>query len=240
MKRIILLITLFFLSSTSVANELQTRRDIGEQVKDLVLSQKYSQLEAMAKEFREKELRTPSGLWMLTLFYGAIDKINTYQEKDPQAWEPFHKKIEASKEVLVNSKELSSQDPHWYVVMANIATIQSWKEEEFQVLVREGLIRNKYYFQLYFDIMGYYTPKWHGSAEKIEAFARNTVEKTKEKEGAGMYARIYWAASQSQFQGRLFENSNVRWGAMSKGIDDVLKKYPDQWNINNLRFFLAL
>jgi hypothetical protein len=88
--------------------------------------------------------------------------------------------------------------------------------------------------------MGYYTPRWHGSAEEIEAFARNAVERTKEKEGAGMYARIYWAASQSLFQGRLFENSNVRWEIMRKGIDDVLQKYPDQWNINNFALFSCL
>jgi len=27
---------------------------------------------------------------------------------------------------------------------------------------------------------------------------------------------------------------------MSKGIDDVLAKYPDQWNINNFAFFSCL
>lgn len=67
----------------------------------------------MAKKFREDELKTTSGLWMSTLFYGGF--------------------------------EVSAQDPHWYVVMADIATIQSWGEKEFQKLVDEGLTNNPYY-----------------------------------------------------------------------------------------------
>jgi len=289
MKISLLLVTLFFLTSTSTANELQDRRDINNQIKKLVLNNNFSRLEDIAKRFREKESRTSSGLWMLTLYYGAVEEIIPYKEKDPllwsslvqkadlwiekypesptpyiaksiilkkeawsirgtqyaktvkpEAWEPFYKKIDESKAVLIKNKKISSQDPHWYVVMTDIATIQSWNEEKFEELIQEGLNKNQYYFQLYFDIMAYYTPKWHGSAEKIEAFANSAVERTKSKEGAGMYARIYWAASQSQFQGQLFQNSDVRWDVMSKGIDDVLEKYPDQWNINNFALFSCL
>jgi hypothetical protein len=289
MKKIILAVTLFLLSSISMANELQTREDINKQVKELVLNQKYSELEVMAEKFREDELRTSSGLWMLTLFYGAIGEINRHNKKDPEAWiglrknvdswmskypnsptpyiaksiilkdeawsirgngysssvkpeswKPFHKKVEESRVVLEDSIDVSSQDPHWYVVMTNIATIQSWKEDKFESLIKNGLTKNQYYFQLYFDVMNYYTPRWHGSAEKIEAFANQAADRTKEKEGAGMYARIYWAASQVHFEGRIFENSDVRWEVMSKGISDVLKKYPDQWNINNFALFSCL
>lgn len=63
----------------------------------------------------------------------------------PEAWKPFHEKIASSREILSNSKEVSAQDPHWYVVMADIATIQSWGEKEFQKLVDEGLANNPYY-----------------------------------------------------------------------------------------------
>lgn len=157
-----------------------------------------------------------------------------------ESWQPFNEKIQAAKDILLESKSISSQEPHWYVVMVDIATEQSWQDAAFEELVDEGLARYPYYYQLYFDIMNYYTPKWHGDPVKIEAFASRAAELTKKKEGAGLYSRIYWAASQSQFKGRLFQNSHVRWPLMSQGIDDVLREYPDQWNINSFALFACL
>lgn len=156
------------------------------------------------------------------------------------AWKPFYEKVAESKRVLEKSRAISSKDPHWYVNMAEIAIIESWSEKDFDSLINQGLEESPYYFELYFEAMRYYTPKWHGDAEKIERFARSALERTRDKEGYGMYARIYWAASQSQFKGRLFERSDVNWMTMKKGINDVLDKYPDQWNINNFALFSCL
>lgn len=156
------------------------------------------------------------------------------------AWKPFHEKIELSRATLEKSKLISNNDPHWYATMADIATIQSWEETDFKKLFDEGYVKYPNYYQMYFNAMIYYTPKWKGNANKVELFASEILEKTKSKEGFALYARIYWAASQTQFQGKLFENSKVRWNIMSKGIDDVLKKYPDQWNINSFALFSCL
>jgi len=157
-----------------------------------------------------------------------------------EAWAPFYKKIEESRRVLEESQSVSKLDPNWYVVMSDIANIESWENYKFEKLINEGLSSNPYFYQLYFSAMYYYTPKWHGNAKQIEEFARAALERTKEQEGHSMYARIYWFASQSQFEGELFDRSDVDWSLMSKGIDDVLIKYPDQWNINNFALFSCL
>jgi hypothetical protein len=124
--------------------------------------------------------------------------------------------------------------------MASIATGLGMNKSEFQKLIDEGLKREPLYYQLYFTAINYFTPKWHGSAKEIEEFANSAVGRTKEQEGLGMYTRIYWAASQDQYGQRLFIDSNVVWEKMKKGMDDVLKRYPDQWNINNFALFACL
>ena len=43
--------------------------------------------------------------------------------------------------------------------------------------------------------------------------------------------------SQTQYGDRLFLDSNVVWEKMKEGFDDVLKRYPDQCNINNFALF---
>ena len=288
-KNITIFVFLLSLSSLSLGDELEDRKEISNNVKELLSHNSFSELESISIKYRNSQERTSSGLWKLTLFYAGFDEFYSHQQNDekawldsikkmdlwisiyprsptpyiakailiekrawtirgtgyastvsPDAWKPFHEKITLSKRVLESSKLISSKDPHWYASMANIATIQSWEEIKLKKLLNEGFSKFPSYFQMYFNAMDYYTPKWRGDANKIESFATEIVDKTKAKEGFGMYARIYWYASQSQFQGQLFEKSNVRWDIMSQGIDDVLKKYPDQWNINNFALFSCL
>jgi hypothetical protein len=153
------------------------------------------------------------------------------------AWRPFYEHLINAKAFLEKYKEIASRDPTWYEVLASIAIGLNMKRTEFENIVNEGLKKEPLYYQLYFAALEYFLPKWHGNAKDIEEFANSAVERTKEQEGLGMYTRIYWAVSQYQYGERLFIDSNVVWEKMKKGIDDVLKRYPDQWNINNFALF---
>ena len=121
-----------------------------------------------------------------------------------------------------------------------IGTGLDMNRTEFERIIDEGLKKEPLYYQLYFTALEYFAPKWYGSERDIEEFANSAVARTKEQEGLGMYARIYWAASQTQYGEKLFTGSNVVWEKMKRGIDDVLKRYPDQWNINNFALFACL
>ena len=157
-----------------------------------------------------------------------------------EAWQPFHEHLINAKAFLEKYKKIADTDPHWYEVMADIATGLCVNRSEFQKIIDEGLEKEPLYYQLYFAAIDYYAPKWHGSAKDIEEFANSAVERTKDLEGLGMYARIYWSAYETEYGTRLFIDSNVVWDKMKKGIDDVLKRYPDQWNINNFALFACL
>ena len=159
---------------------------------------------------------------------------------EPQNWKPFHDYVQQARVYLEKYKGVASSDPKWYELMAIIAYAQGWPEPDFSRLISEGLQREPLFYQTYFAAIDYYAPKWGGSSEAIERFAREALEKTRSAEGFAMYARIYWYASQTQFYDGLFSESLVDWTTMKKGIDDVLKKYPDSWNTNNFAKFACL
>lgn len=158
----------------------------------------------------------------------------------PQDWAPFKKYTEEARRYLETHKAIAASDPKWYENMLNIAKLQSWPEARFKVLLHEALDRHPNFYQIYFVAIDYYAPKWGGSAKSIEEFAREAASRTRNDEGYGMYARVYWYASQTQYGDRLFSDSLVDWTTMKVGIDDVLKKYPDSWNINNFAWFACL
>lgn len=289
MKTFIFGLLIILLPFHALSGELETREAIHENVRNLLSEEDYAALEALASEYREKESRTASGVWKLTVFYTGVNNILPYSIVDPdiwnslltkvdrwqqqfprsptpyiakslilkkqawsirgtgysgsvdsKSWEPFYNKVSEARRVLEDSRAISINDPAWYEVMVEIATIESWDDKRFEALIEKGLQENPYYYELYFSILNHYTPKWHGDSGKIEQFARQSIQNTKTIEGYGLYARIYWYASQSQFEGQLFQRSDVDWPTMSRGIDDVLSKYPDQWNINNFTKFACL
>jgi hypothetical protein len=151
-------------------------------------------------------------------------------------WALFEAKIAEASEYLQRYKDIASVDPHWYVEMVIIATAQGWPLDKFLSLIQEGTAREPYYYQLYFSAANYLLPQWHGDNSKLEAFARAAVAKTKEQDGMGMYARVYWSASGS-FQGNIFRESNLDWTTMKTGMRDLLRRYPDAWNLVNFISF---
>ncbi len=83
-----------------------------------------------------------------------------------EAWQPFHEHLINGKAFLEKHREIASADPHWYEVMAAIATGLSVDRSEFQKIIDEGLKKEPLYYQLYFAAINYFAPKWHGNAER--------------------------------------------------------------------------
>lgn len=157
-----------------------------------------------------------------------------------EAWEPFHKYIMLAYENLERNKRIASVDPAWYETMLIVARAQGWDRGRFDALLEEALRREPGFYQTYFLALEYLLPKWHGDLDQIEQFANDAVKRTKKEEGLGMYARIYWYASQTQFQNDLFSQSLAVWPKIKAGFEDIIAHYPDAWNINNYAKFSCL
>lgn len=158
----------------------------------------------------------------------------------PEDWPPFFEYIEKARIYLEEHKSIADQDPRWYQMMVEVAIAQNWKEARFRNLLDEGLSKAPDYYPLYFAAVDYYSPRWGGSASEIEAFAREAVERTRDTEGWSLYARIYWHVSGTEFGDDLFAKSDVNWDDMKKGFDDIVRRFPDAWNIGNFAKFACL
>jgi hypothetical protein len=152
----------------------------------------------------------------------------------------FVSALMADKAYLERHRTVAARDPHFYVIWSNLAFALGTDAAEFFDTVEEGMRRHPDYYQLYFAAMDYHAPPLRGDAEAVEAFANMAVERTKAEEGQGLYARVYWYAMSAYFGADLFRRSHIDWSKMSAGIDDVLARYPDQWNINNFALVSCL
>ena len=265
-------------------DEWQTREGIRAEVRADFLREDYARLEARAEAYRAQQLRSPSGLWLLTVFDGGLNEVfddrslewvviqsrlinwlNAYPRSPTarlaaarmtlvsaweirgagfantvpdKSWQPFGEVVGKAETYLLKHKDIAAVDPNWYVMMFEIAAAQDWKRERFHKLLDEAYGTWPTFYQMHFAAADYLMPKWHGNAKEIEAFAKRSVEVTRAAEGESMYARIYWYAAQSQYVDfNLIRRSRVNWRRMRAGFEDVMKRYPDAWNLNNYARF---
>ena len=161
-------------------------------------------------------------------------------EVKQESWAPFFRYIAKAREHLEQHKRVASIDPRWYETMITVARAENWRREAFDALLNEALSREPLFYETYFRALEYLLPKWHGGTQDIEAFAQESAHRTARQEGRGLYARIYWYASQAQYGNDLFSESKAVWPRMRAGFDDVVKRYPDAWNLNHYAKFACL
>jgi hypothetical protein len=155
---------------------------------------------------------------------------------DEENWAPFRTTVERARQYLLKFKSMAAMDPNWYTTMAEVGTMQGWSDTEYDALLREAFDREPTYTDTYFEAANRALPKWGGSAQKVEKLAREAEQRTRATDGSGLYTRIYWAT----YYEDLFTNSAVDWAEMKQGMDDILARYPTQWNISHFAFFACL
>lgn len=214
------------------------------QVRDQEQESAFNELDGKIKRWVQQYPDSPSAFIAQSMAH--IDHAWAYRgggyasTVKPEAWAPFRKYISLAKQNLVTHKAIADVDPRWYETMLVIARAEGWARDEFDKLLNEALDREPVFYEIYFRALEYLLPKWHGGTKEIEEFAQEAISRTSKQEGRGMYARIYWFASQTQFQNELFTESFVEWPRMKAGFEDVISRYPDAWNLNNYAKFACL
>lgn len=153
----------------------------------------------------------------------------------------FKNYLQEARIYLNKHKKVISENPGWYRLMINIAKGENWNKKNFYTLFDEAILKHPHYNPIYYGALYRMDPKWGSfTKEEIEKIAQKALLATKEKEGNAKYARFYWVASQLIYKENLFTKSNVQWNIMKEGINDVLKEFPSQWNINYFAYYSCL
>jgi len=151
-----------------------------------------------------------------------------------EAWPRVSQYIEDARKSLVDCQNACSADPHWFEIMFFVASAQSWSHEQIDDLVHDLLEHGQSYVPAYQSAARLLLPKWSGSYEAVEAFARIATARNAKVEGNGMYTRIYWNLGESP---TLFSQSRADWLAMKRGFEEILVQYPDPRNLNGEAMF---
>ncbi|HVE54924.1 MAG TPA: hypothetical protein VNB23_16190, partial [Ramlibacter sp.] len=147
----------------------------------------------------------------------------------PEGFKKVEEYTQRAYAALQARQKIGRKDPYWYVQMLHVARIQGWRGDRYGQLVQEATSAFPLNQDIYFAIGTSLQPRWGGSLQAIASFAAWAVEQTRQAEGEALYARIYWSVREPEALG----GPDVDWGRIRAGFDEVVKRYPDSWNLNN-------
>lgn len=140
------------------------------------------------------------------------------------AWTLYRSNLDKSRLVLLEAQPGVDADPEWFARMAQIGVSLSDRKAQFMAIIEEGLKREPTYYKLYNVAFAYLLPRWHGSAEQAEAWAREAVERSRATEGDSIYARIYANHLKNADARKVIRAFDIDWPLMKRGIDELLTR----------------
>ena len=145
------------------------------------------------------------------------------------AWPVFQSHLNMAKKILTENKSRAKADPAWYEKMERIAVEEQDMTAAF-AFFQESVGQFKYYNDNYYAIMRGLEPMWRGSYVAMESFADRAASSTKDKLGDEMYTRLYWHIARCSCG--FPQDPLVKWSRIKAGFDDIVKRYPTQWNLS--------
>ena len=148
----------------------------------------------------------------------------------PEGFKKLALYSQRSYDALMAREAVGRKDPYWYVQLLTLARAQGWDNDRRAALFQEATQAFPLNYNIYFAISTQLTPRWGGSPEAIASLAAFAVEKTRKVEGESMYARVYWNVA--DWLDTDLGGPDVNWKRIRAGFEDILKRYPDSWNLN--------
>jgi hypothetical protein len=152
------------------------------------------------------------------------------------SWQPYRELLEQAREIMDTHQSVALKDPEWYALRIDIAKQQGARGAEILDRASQGLARNPYYYPIHYSAVEALLPKWGGSEELIKQYTTLAVDRSREKEGAQAYARIYVFLARNAADP---EEALNLYGAdeppMKRSLDEILRAYPDDFNRNSAR-----
>ena len=127
----------------------------------------------------------------LYVYYADFARGSGYADSvSDKQWRQYNVRTALAKQALLEAAALKDRDPHWYLVMQDIAHNEGWEKADARELLDQALAFEPDYFHFYRLYSTYLLPQWYGEPGEISAFAKQVAAQHPEPAGSILYFQI--------------------------------------------------
>jgi hypothetical protein len=137
--------------------------------------------------------------------------------------------LDGLKLYLSTHRPKDAKDPEWDSLVLEHAFFSGATIAELETIASRAIDRHPGSYGLHFISAGKLAIRSNDPVKFVHAYALRASERTKHTDGAGLYVRTFWAAW-NEIGRRGFKDPRLDWPLMKQAMDDVLARWPDNWN----------
>ena len=157
-----------------------------------------------------------------------------------EAWPGFFEQIGLARKELERSRSFSAEDPEWYREALDVARDDGLSRVARDRLAEEALARHPRHIAIWHAILIQKLARWGGSPAEFDDAVDRIVARTATVDGQTAYARSYWWLADIEHGAWLFKRTLAKWPRMKQGFEDVVARYPTDWNLNIYAAFACI
>lgn len=169
-----------------------------------------------------------------TKMFSLLDKLSG--QKSSESWTSANCYFAYSgllEQYLQKISPTVQNDPEWFTTQLDEYKSDSNTSKCLQAF-NEGIKKHPAYYNIYFHgVTCRFSEDRQKRMQMREYIARLAAANTKATEGDALYSRVYWVIDSYCCNKNLRKETLVDWPRMQQSINQVVKKYPTQWNYAN-------
>jgi len=195
----------------------------------------FAQLEAMTHAWAVERPNSP--LAQLLYARALYARARSFRGGDyasrvlPPAWQEFKKYIALEKVQLERNADLLKNESTADIYLMMVIRNDDGSFETLRALALDALARNSVDDGGFVELATASLPKWGGNATRFDTVAREAARRARPASGMAMYSYIYDQAT-DDFEGEMFEVSEVDWPTMRQGFRDWMARWPNLYMLN--------
>ena len=124
--------------------------------------------------------------------------------------------------------------------MMTVAMGLNLSKNQFNSIFNQAINYEPDYEAYYFDKAIFLLPRWSGSKGEWESNLTKSADMIGGDNGDVLYAQVVWNMNQSIGFKNIFQENNLSWLRVKKGLELIQKRYPDSLALKNEGAYLAV
>ncbi len=145
-----------------------------------------------------------------------------------KGWEKLLSCSERSLDIMLEAADDADSCPYWHRAMLFMGLSNGTPSQHLHTLFENARSFDRYDINVHTARAYQLLPRWHGTYEQLEVFARQGYATTCDRMGAEMYARIY----QSLKSMESLPETACDWHLLQDGFEDWLARHETQSIVN--------
>lgn len=140
------------------------------------------------------------------------------------------KHLADARKLLVKGHKIASKDPFYYSVLVTVASLQGSSVSDMLKIIDDGFEDTPESASFHGAAIIAVSRAWPGDKAEVDRFVQRVLEVMDEEDRDLTYTNLYWTVGSFHGIDRIFQDWNVDWSRFSKGLADLLVRYPDDEN----------